>query len=347
LSPPANVRNERQRTRAQAALCAVLCSLWACLAQAAGPEPEPATASESSAPSCAGEEPATCGKRLFELGNQAHERGDYAAAVQSFETALAIKPHPVIRFDLALSLSKLGKLRAAGASLELVLADPLSDAALRQRAEQELQRVASELAHLRLLLRDPSATQVELDGERVADPSAELALDPGSHHVRVSDEHAVVYDETLEAHPGEHIQLRVDAGRLRNIDVVVVPHEPAKPATPAAAPHEASSRTLSPVWFWSGVALTGALTGLTVWSGLDTQSAYHSYRRELPTLSQAQADARVSSGHDRERRTNLLLGGALCAGAASATLGIWFVDFAGTRTRAQVSASGIALVSSF
>ena len=77
------------------------------------------------------------------------------------------------------------------------------------------------------------------------------------------------------------------------------------------------------------------LTGFTVWSGLDTRSAFSDYERDLPTLTQAEADARVSNGHSRELRTNLLLTGSLLCGAGSAVLGIWFVDF-GAQKHARV-----------
>jgi hypothetical protein len=78
-----------------------------------------------------------------------------------------------------------------------------------------------------------------------------------------------------------------------------------------------------------------ALTGVTVWSGLDTQSALSDYRRDLPRLSQAEAEERVQSGHSRELRTNLLLGGSLLCGAGTAVLGVWFVDF-GHKQQASV-----------
>ena len=80
------------------------------------------------------------------------------------------------------------------------------------------------------------------------------------------------------------------------------------------------------------------LTGVTVWSGLDTQSAFHDYQRDRPHLSQTQADARVSDGHSRELRTNLLLAGSLLCGAGTAVLGIWFVDF-GHHQQAKIGVS--------
>jgi hypothetical protein len=73
------------------------------------------------------------------------------------------------------------------------------------------------------------------------------------------------------------------------------------------------------------------LTGLTIASGIDTQHAYDAYKRDLPHLEQAEADARVKSGHSRELRTNLLLAGSVLCGAGTAVIGVWFVDFSGKR----------------
>ena len=102
-------------------------------------------------------------------------------------------------------------------------------------------------------------------------------------------------------------------------------------------------RGLAPIWFFAAAGTTAVLTGLTIWSGLDTQHAFTSYEQQLPNLSQAEADRRVSEGHARERRTNLLLPGSLLGAAGSAVLGLWFVDFGGGQ-RAHV-ALGLGQVS--
>jgi hypothetical protein len=138
--------------------------------------------------------------------------------------------------------------------------------------------------------------------------------------------------------------------RSRRIDVVVVPDAPPPKNQGAAAPPPAppSTRQLSPVYFVAGAGATAILAGLTIWSGLDTKSAYRDYQRDLPTLSQAQADERVSSGHSRELRTNLLLAGSIVCAAGTAVLGVWFVDFSGgKRASVGVTPGGVALAGKF
>ena len=133
--------------------------------------------------------------------------------------------------------------------------------------------------------------------------------------------------------------------------VVVVPvaatpvPAPVKAPPPAPPPPRAG---ISPVWLYAGIGATAVLTGLTVWSGVDTQRAYSDYRRDRPGLTQDEAEARVDDGHARERRTNFLLAGSLLGAAGSTVLGVWLVDFSpAPRTKLSVTAGRVALTGSF
>ena len=288
---------------------------------------------------CTGQDATECGRMYFQAGTEAFERADYPGAAAHFQAALEQRPHPVIRFNLALSLTRLGKPSAALEQLRLVQQDAEADKALRERAERERTSAQQALARVSFRLSDPSRERVELDGAAVTLAGrSELAIDPGAHHVRVISGNSVVLDQVLDLSPGERVELRVGE-RSRRIDVVVVPPETRPKVTPTPKPPArvppTPSRPLSPAWFYGAAGGTVVLTGLTVWSGLDTQSALTDYERDLPRLTQTQADQRVSDGHGRELRTNLLLAGSLLAGAGTAVLGLWLVDFGG-RSRASV-----------
>jgi hypothetical protein len=292
-------------------------------------------AAEPVAPDCPEQDPTICGRKHFEVGTQAFEKGDYSAAAGEFQAALSQRSHPVIRFNLALSLARLGKPSAALEQLRLVQSDEAAEKDLRARAEREQRSAEQALARVTFRLSDPTRERVELDGAPIQlSREGELSLDPGNHHVRVISNSSVVLDQDLELSPGERVELRVGE-RSRRIDLVVVPDTaPVQSTTPKApapppAPLPAPRALLSPVWFYSAIGATAVFSGLTLWSGLDTKSAYDGYKQDLPTLSQAQADERVRDGHSRELRTNLLLAGSLVCGAGSAVLGIWFVDFSG------------------
>jgi hypothetical protein len=305
---------------------------------------------ETTAPAsdCPEQDPTLCGRRHFEVGTRAFEAGDYAGAVKEFELAIKHRAHPVIRFNLALSLSRLGKPSAAVAQLRLAVADPATDKALRERAERELRSAEQAQARVTFRLTDPSRERAELDGVEVAlSAQQDLAIDPGTHQVRVISGSAVVLDQELELAPGERVELRVGE-RSRRIDVVVVPDPvttkpPAPPRPPPKLSPRPRPRPLPVGWFYTGIGATAVVTGFTIWSGVDTNHALSDYERDLPELDQAEADARVAAGHRRELRTNLLLTGSVLCAAGTAVLGIWFVDFGGG-ARAQAVLTPRALV---
>lgn len=306
----------------------LLCRLvWALLLAARVAAAEPVT------PDCPEQDATICGRKHFEVGAQAFEKGDYAAAAVEFQAALSQRPHPVIRFNLALSLARLGKPSAALEQLRLVRSDASADKELRHRAEREQRSAEQSLARVTFRLSDPSREKVELDGAPIAlSREGELSLDPGNHHVRVVSNSSVVLDQDLDLSPGERVELRVGE-RSRRIDVVVVPDAPtvapvaAKPLVPLRHAPAATGPSVSPVWFYTALGASAVFSGLTIWSGLDTKSAHEEYERDLPSLTQPQADARLRDGHSRELRTNLLLAGSIVCGAGTAVLGIWFVDF--------------------
>lgn len=305
---------------------------------------------QTATPDCPEQDATVCGRHHFEAGTAAFEKNDFKVAAAEFEAALAQRAHPVIRFNLALSLARLGRPKAAIEQLDLVQSDAEADKDLKSRAERERRDAERALARVTFRLSDPQREQVELDGNAIKlQPGAELSLDPGLHHVRVISGSAIVLDQDLDLAPSERVELRVGE-RSRRIDVVVVPD--ASPANPpvsrAPTTPSSSSRHLSPVWFVAGAGATAALAGLTIWSGLDTRSAFSDYERDLPRLTQAEADARVSDGHSLELRTNLLLAGSVVCAAGTAALGIWFVDFSGQqRTSLGLSPSGVALSGKF
>jgi hypothetical protein len=323
---------DHRRRRARVPLVVALLVVAGGARRAAASEPvaaPPNAVDPAPAAAACGDDPVRCGKDYFEQGTRAFEAHDYAAAIRHFEQAQAIRPHPVISFNLALSLAGAGKVSAALQVLDQVLSDPATDPALKGRAQAQRTEVRARVAELQIELRDAATTVVEVDGVPRHERADALLLDPGPHHLKVTNHGTVVYDEQLSLGAGERLKLRL-APRSRAIDIVVVPDDrrPASPPPPAPAPTP-RERGPSPVWFWGAAATTGVLLGATVASGVDTLRAHDAYERDLPRLTQAQADARVAAGHEKELRTNLLVGATVLGAAATAVLGVFVVDFGG------------------
>ena len=102
--------------------------LWACLW---------ATRAVATSPRFAAiEDPdTTVARRHFERGAKAYERGDYEVALRAFEAALAIKPSPALRFNIARCADRLGDWQRAAAEYERYLpsARPEEQDSLRAR----------------------------------------------------------------------------------------------------------------------------------------------------------------------------------------------------------------------
>lgn len=313
-----------------------ICSLW--IAAAAIGLSTTSQAQEAELQSCPAAD-ADCGARAFARGTSSFDAGDYASAEKWFSIAAQADPHPVVLFNQALSEARLRKFTSAVARFRVVLEHPDLDPVVRARVERELS--AAEARQARVSIEGPRSGEasVFLDGESVTPSGDEIRMDPGSHHVKVELGSEVVYDQQLELTEGERVRLRV-SGRTRAIDVVVVPGSTPKPPPPPAPapPARPPPRSgLPPVVFYAAAAGTLAVAGVTVWSGLDVNRAHEDYRADLPRLSQAEADQRVEDGHDRELRTNLLLGGTLVLAAGTAVLGLVLVDWSGMERSMQTS----------
>jgi len=119
------------------------------------------------------------------------------------------------------------------------------------------------------------------------------------------------------------------------------PGAPAAPVALSRAPGATADRARpSDAWarpvFFGGVAATAVLTGLVVWSGIDTLNK----KNELPGTQHDNDEV-----HARAHRTDALLASALVVGAATAYVGIVWVDWRRSTTAAvNVTPGGATLL---
>jgi hypothetical protein len=164
-----------------------------------------------------------------------------------------------------------------------------------------------------------SEAKVFIDDAAIEGTSARV--NPGEHKVRVVDKTRTVLDRGVRLRTGERLRLSVD----RTTEVVVAPGTGGKQQGGDAGTSAGSG--MSPGWFYAGAGLTAVLAGVTVWSALDTKSAFDDYENDLPTLTQTEANQRVDDGHSKETRTNVLIIGSAVAAVGTAALGLFVVDW--------------------
>lgn len=289
-------------------------------------EAEKATGASTAAPECT-DKPEVCGRQAFERGVTAYRDGDFESAIREFRAALSFKWHPSIALNLGLAEVKAGLYSAAVREFDAVLASSASDEKLRGQAAAEKERASAEQASIELDTGEGPPPVVRIDGASV-NASAPVMVDPGLHHVEIEMPGGSVVRRDVTLAVREHLRLSIDRTR----EIVVVPRtEPertkAAPPAPPVPPPPLHHHGVAPVWFFVGAGTTVVVAAVATWSALDTESAFDAYGRDLPRLSQAEANERVHDGHALETRTNVLWGvtGVFALGATA--LGVFFVDW--------------------
>src|SRR5438309_12083798 len=79
--------------------------LWPYAARAQNPPPQPAPAVNDEALAQA--------KQHFEAGKNAYNAGDYVTSIREFKAAEALRPSPILAYNIGLANEKLGKKRVA------------------------------------------------------------------------------------------------------------------------------------------------------------------------------------------------------------------------------------------
>lgn len=247
---------------------------------------------------------------LGERGVDAYNRGDFAAAIETFRRAVNLFDYPTLWLYLARSLERTGRVVEATKAYGALLASPVHpnegtvEAGARRSARRELRAVAARRATLTLVAgAAPMDVAVEVNGRRWPDEQLDRPtfIDPGSYAIRLTRA-----DRLL----GEW-RLRVEAGSHHSVPLLAAA---ATPPPPAPVPPIAAAEPGSPGWglpltvsalatgvFAVGAVVTGVLS-------LDRQAVFDD-------LNQAETPfERRSTAHARAQRMQLL--NAVCIGGA-------------------------------
>lgn len=232
------------RRRCSALLMAVLCAT----SPAAGQTEATTSASEVEAAT------------EFAHGERAFALGQYELALRYFRNAERVAPRADTRFNIAVCLERLGRVKDASAIYRTLSGDQAFDEAGRENARHREQLARASLAKVRV-----SGRQVEVvldDGSRCRAPCV-LEADPGDRTLRVAGESAPFL---LALGPGEIQDVQLPARRTRRAPPVPLParERPVEPGWPG---------TLG----FAGIGLTAAGAAGFTYFGLRTRSLHDDF----------------------------------------------------------------------
>jgi hypothetical protein len=289
-------------------------------------------------------------RQLFETGVSNYEAGRYIEALQQFQEAYRIKPHPLVRVNIANCYDKLDRPVEAIENFEAFLAVPAGDPAQRDEVRAALKELQKRVGQVAFKV-TPAGARVVIDDrdEHRAPLDEPLRLSVGRHRVTVSFEGYETALRAVDVRPQDTETLHVDltslaasetlplaaaavagtpetAGPAPSAQASPPPAPPPAPETTSPAPRRAGLP--NSVWLAGGITIALAVTAII--TGQLALAANREFDGNLeavhnPQLNEAQRAGAWQRGVDAADRANglaattdVLLGCAL-AGAGLTT----------------------------
>jgi hypothetical protein len=250
----------------------------------------------------------------FAKAQSAFDKHDYRLAAKEFEEAYRAEPHHSPLWNAARSWARAGEsVRAANLYVKYLREAPAGTKD-RDTATQSLAELATKLG--KIVVHGVNVINLRID-DAIADPDG-VFVPPGEHTVSGS-----------ASSGGAEVRKSVKIGEGETRSVTLEPPKkddgaPGPPPPPPLAPRPPESFHVP--WFVPviGGALTLAAGGLTVWSGLDTNSQRSKFDDDLKSNRATQTQ--IDDGKDAQLRTNIFLG--VTAGLGILTgVSLLFVDW--------------------
>jgi hypothetical protein len=191
-------------------------------------------------------------RELFREGVALADTGDWERAVHRFRRALERYESPSVRYNLAHSLSRMGRLVEARGELDLVRADPDAPPEVWQAAEELRREIEPRIGRMIIAVHgDLDGASVMLDGRPIADHllGRSVPSDPGVRVVRL-----LRGSEELD-----HAEVDVPEGGASEVSLQSRPPILAAPrARPRPAPPASDDG-----WIW-GLSIGAALVAIGI-----------------------------------------------------------------------------------
>ena len=319
---------------------------------------------------CAAQESASSGdetaraRQQFQSGVNDYDAGRYSDALGHFEEAYRIKPHPLVRVNIANCYEKLDRPLDAIENFEAFLRANEGSAAQRDEVRLALKELLNRIGTLKFDV-EPEGARILVDerDERRAPVTEPVHVNAGRHRVTVALEGYETALRVIDVKAGETERVRVELTKSPDAEVAVrtpppeaapddervppdiEPPESAPPPIPLRADlSQPSDRALSTgVWIAGGatvlVAVSAVVTGQLALAADREFDGYLAAVRN-PQLTEFQRAGAWSRGVEASNRANALaiatdvLIGLSLAGAG-ATVYLYLTD----RRERSVSAS--------
>jgi hypothetical protein len=255
----------------------------------------------------------------FETGMKAFQSGKYLSAAEHFEQAYLALPHPDTLYNAALAWQRAGVLDRSANDYARYLREAPTTARDREKATAALGELRGALG--RFEIRAAHASTVSVDHKPLA--GSEVFVSPGTHSI----------DAVMDGGGQVSLTRSIAAGADVTVDLEspapAAPTSTAEARTQAREPGARNERGWPPSIVFVGVGLTALATGATIWSGVDTVRARHSF-------DASPSQASLDDGRAKQSRTNVLFYSSVGLALLTATAAIWFVDWHGTRSAMRV-----------
>lgn len=268
-------------------------------------------------------------KKVFGEGQKLYTQGKYQQALARFEEAYALKPLPLLRYNVARCHERLGApapaLRAYRDFLRLSPKAPEREAVSKAMVELQKQLHDSGVQQL-LVLSEPPAAEIEVDGKLLGPAPASIELPGGEHQVtaRLPGYAASTRRITITTATMVDLSITLEAALAPPPPPPAVTDAPTAPVlTPAATVVVAPVAEPAPkkrVFTWVaggvGVAALGAAVGMGVAASGSSQRL-----RDGTVRPQTEAQALYDQANTMRTGANVSYG---VAGAALITAAILF-----------------------
>ncbi len=300
---------------------------------------------EASAETDGGDAPADAGQptvdavkkaaAAFDAGRANLKLEEYDVAASNFERADALVQNPRVLL-LAIQAREAAGHLARAATLAALAMQRYPDDARFESTQELVRRAMTELSKVKVTCAEPCTLLI---GTRIVhgQPNQKrfLFLDSGDYQIRAAFEGDRSSVQSYRANAGESGALHFDSPeRAPASDYDAKPGFADPPSSSSdgfeldmGKPDEPTSG-LPPAVFWSSVAVTGVLAGVSTWSGIDTQNNPGPDRIKAECTREEGSDcALYQEGLDKQTRTNVLWGVTAGAAVISAVIGAAFTDW--------------------